>query len=70
MQNNADTCIHCGTVIPEGRWVCKDCESKGREKDDSEIHMPKLRGELLRAGSTGTKSKILSRLFRNRNRGT
>ena len=26
--DNADHCVHCGVVIPEGRLSCKDCESE------------------------------------------
>lgn len=25
--DNANKCVHCGSVIPEGRLSCKDCES-------------------------------------------
>lgn len=26
--NNAEHCIVCGEIIPEGRQICKDCEIK------------------------------------------
>lgn len=25
-KSNAETCIACGDVIPEGRWMCPNCE--------------------------------------------
>lgn len=29
--NKANTCVCCGTVIPEGRQVCPKCENGGTE---------------------------------------
>lgn len=26
--DNAEHCIACGEIIPEGRQICKDCEIK------------------------------------------
>lgn len=26
--DNVNKCVHCGSVIPEGRLSCKDCESE------------------------------------------
>ena len=26
--NNANKCVHCGEVIPEGRLICPKCESE------------------------------------------
>ena len=31
---NADRCVSCGEIIPEGRWVCPNCERKAKEKKD------------------------------------
>ncbi len=28
---DADRCVCCGEVIPEGRMVCQDCERKAKE---------------------------------------
>lgn len=28
-----DRCIMCGDVIPEGRWVCINCEKEIIEKE-------------------------------------
>ena len=25
---NANKCVHCGSVIPEGRLICPNCESE------------------------------------------
>jgi hypothetical protein len=25
---NANTCISCGAIIPEGSWTCPNCESR------------------------------------------
>ncbi len=25
---NADRCLSCGDIIPEGRWICRSCELK------------------------------------------
>ena len=33
-KENADRCISCGEIIPEGRWVCPNCERKAKEKKD------------------------------------
>lgn len=30
---NADRCVSCGEIIPEGRWVCPNCERKAKGKD-------------------------------------
>lgn len=30
-RENADRCISCGEIIPEGRWVCPTCERKAKE---------------------------------------
>ena len=30
MSFNVDTCVCCGAVVPEGRMVCPECESKGK----------------------------------------
>lgn len=32
-KENADRCISCGEIIPEGRWVCPNCERKAKDKD-------------------------------------
>lgn len=29
-----DKCVCCGEVIPEGRQVCPQCETKARKEDD------------------------------------
>ena len=29
--NNANKCVHCGAVIPEGTLSCLDCEGKAKE---------------------------------------
>jgi hypothetical protein len=26
--SNAEKCIHCGVIIPEGRLICPQCESE------------------------------------------
>lgn len=26
----ANTCVCCGEIIPEGIWVCQNCESKAK----------------------------------------
>lgn len=31
---NADRCVSCGEIIPEGRWVCPNCERKAKGKKD------------------------------------
>ena len=31
MPNNADRCVCCGDVIPEGRQVCPKCEGGGND---------------------------------------
>ena len=31
---NVDRCVSCGEIIPEGRWVCPNCERKVKEKKD------------------------------------
>jgi hypothetical protein len=33
---NVDRCISCGEIIPEGRWVCPNCERKAKEKKDEQ----------------------------------
>ena len=33
-KENADRCVSCGEIIPEGRWVCPNCERKAKEKKD------------------------------------
>lgn len=33
-KENADRCISCGEIVPEGRWVCPTCERKAKEKKD------------------------------------
>ena len=30
----ADRCVSCGEIIPEGRWVCPNCERKAKGKND------------------------------------
>ena len=30
----ADRCVSCGEIIPEGRWVCPNCERKAKGKKD------------------------------------
>lgn len=38
--DNAEHCICCGEVIPEGRQVCPQCESKAeKERKDDGIQM-------------------------------
>lgn len=27
-RSNAETCIACGDIIPEGRWMCPNCEEE------------------------------------------
>ncbi len=66
MQNNADTCIHCGAIIPEGGWFCKNCDGKGRGKEVGKIHMQTVRERVYRAASKGPKAKTLCGLFRIR----
>ena len=58
MTENADTCISCGCIIPEGGWFCKDRDGKGREKDDK-IHMQTVRERVYRATSQGAKPEVL-----------
>ncbi len=29
--DNANKCVHCGEVIPEGRLSCPSCEEKAKE---------------------------------------
>ena len=36
-KENADRCISCGEIIPEGRWVCPNCERKAKEKKDGNL---------------------------------
>ena len=31
---NVDRCVSCGEIIPEGRWVCPNCERKAKGKKD------------------------------------
>ncbi len=33
-QQNANTCISCGAVIPEGGWYCSDCIELAKEKEN------------------------------------
>ena len=33
-KENDDRCVSCGEIIPEGRWVCPNCERKAKEKKD------------------------------------
>lgn len=33
-KENADRCVSCGEIIPEGRWVCPNCERKAKEKEE------------------------------------
>ena len=33
-KENADRCVSCGEIIPEGRWVCPNCERKAKGKKD------------------------------------
>lgn len=28
-----DTCICCGQYVPEGRWVCRSCETKAENSE-------------------------------------
>ena len=33
-KENADRYISCGEIIPEGRWVCPNCERKAKGNED------------------------------------
>ena len=33
-KENADRCVFCGEIIPEGRQVCPTCEKKVKEKNN------------------------------------
>ena len=33
-KENIDRCVCCGEIVPEGRWVCPNCERKVKEKKD------------------------------------
>jgi hypothetical protein len=33
-KENENRCVCCGDIIPEGRWVCPNCERKAKEKKD------------------------------------
>ena len=39
---DADRCIFCGEIIPEGRWVCPVCEKK-YTPDDSFSNIQKAK---------------------------
>ena len=46
-----DKCVCCGEVIPEGRQVCPQCETKARKEND---YM--TRSEILDKPTNGTES--------------
>jgi hypothetical protein len=31
---DADRCVCCGEIIPEGQWVCKNCKAEGKREQN------------------------------------